>query len=158
MGFRQTSQIVDRFVRFGKRNQVTKFFAARKNLDDTAFVFGNVIAMQLIIGQTGGAKMIVIQYGVFDFRSGQVGCQIRFPNSLWHPHSTDPRVQSFGQPIGIRSNLTAAITRGDHRQDRLVKRTANNFDSTRCNEVGNAVEVFRMVPVQPLHQWTAGMQ
>src|SRR5207302_10699029 len=48
--------------------------------------------------------------------------------------------------------------RGDHRQDRLVERTADHFDASSGDEAPQSINVLRVPLIDPFHERPAGVQ
>ena len=82
-------QVVDHFLRRAERNQIAQRLAIGKNGQQLAVVFGQVVAVQLALGETGVLEMKVVQQRVFDPRGGQVAGHALFPDPLGHPHAAN---------------------------------------------------------------------
>ena len=66
----------------------------------------------------------------------------------------EPRLE----PVGVSCDLADAVARGDHRQDRLVERPADDLDPAGCDQAGQAIDIFAVPLVEPFHQRPAGVQ
>ena len=88
----------------------------------------------------------------------QVAGEALFPDALGNPHPADLGAEPVFQPFGEGANLADPIARRNHRQDRLVKRPADDLDPPRGDMAGQPIEIFRMMRVEPFHQRAAGVQ
>src|SRR5207244_4338199 len=68
------AKIVDGFLRIGKRNRVPQLLAPRKDLEEPAFVFRKVVAVQLVFAKPPRSEMKVVENRVFDAGLGNVAC------------------------------------------------------------------------------------
>ena len=102
--------------------------------------------------------MEVVENGVFDARIDQVAGERLLPHPFGHPHAADGRPQAVLQPAAVAADLADAVAAGDHRQDRLVERAADDLDPPLARKLGQAIDVFGMGRVEPFHQRTAGVQ
>ena len=113
---------------------------------------------ELGIVQSRSLEVKVVENGVLDAGVGQIACQRLFPHPFGNPHAADRGPQAVLQPAGIAADLTDAVARGNHGQDRLEKRPADDLDLPAIDQFGQAVDIFRMIGVQPLHQRAAYVQ
>jgi len=156
--FRHLGQILDRLLRRAEGDQVAEPLAAWEHRKHAAFVLGQQMAGQLIVGQPGRFEVEVVQHGVFDAGVNQVAGERLLPNALGRPEAADRRAQPVLQPTGVAANLTNPILRRNHRQDRLEIRAAENLDPPGLAQTGQTVEIVRLVFGQPFHQRAARVQ
>src|SRR5262245_15615874 len=114
--------------------------------------------MELFVGQAGVFEMKVVEDRVFDVGGGKIGGERLLPDALRHPHALDFRAEPQLKPIGIGRDLSNAVARRDHCQDRLVERTADDLNAAGSDQAAKTVDVFRMPLVEPLHERPASMQ
>jgi hypothetical protein len=62
------------------------------------------------------------------------------------------------QPLGVCPDLPDAVPRGDHRQDRLIKRPADDLHAARRDQPRQSLDVFRVPLLDPFQQRPAGVQ
>ena len=72
------------------------------------------------------------------------------------PRHLAPR--RFSIQVREHPDLPDPVARRDHRQDRLVERAADDFDSPGRHMPGQPVEIFGMMGVEPFQQRPAGVQ
>lgn len=155
---RDATQIVDGLLRSLKGNEVAERLTAGKDGEEPAVILGDVVAVKLVFDQASIFEMEVVQNRVLHAGIGQVTGEGLLPDALGHPHPLDVGTQAIFEPGGVGLDLADPIAGGDHRQNRLVKRAADDFDAPRGNEPRQAVHVFGVAVVEPLHEGTAGME
>ena len=116
------------------------------------------MAGQLRLGQAGTLEVEVVQHGVLDAGVDQIAGERLLPDPLGHPKAADRGPQAVLQPAGVAANLADAVPRGNHRQDRLEIRPAEDLDPPLLDQLGQPVHVFGMMRGQPFHQRAAGVQ
>ena len=80
------------------------------------------------------------------------------PDPFGDPHAADRRAEAVLQPAGVAADLAHAVPAGDHRQDRLEERPADDLDAALGGQFGQAVDILGVDRVEPFHQRTAGVQ
>ena len=124
----QLGQVVDRLLRVGEGDRVAEPLAAGEDREHAALVFGQQVAGQFRLGQAGALEVEVVEHGVFDAGVDQVAGERLLPDPLGHPQAADRGPQAVLQPAGVAADLADAVPRGDHRQDRLEVRPAEDLD------------------------------
>ena len=102
--------------------------------------------------------MRIVENDVFRAGGGHVGCQALFPNPFRYPHAANLCAQAVFQIIAIAANLPDPIARGNHRQNRLEEGAADDFHSPRRHQRRQAIQIFRMMRIEPFDQRAAGVQ
>ena len=146
---------INRFVWGSEWNQIAKGFTAGKNIDGAAIIFGNKMSHQRFGIEARIFEMKVVEQRVLNFGFCQIPRQALFPNPFRNPHPPNLASESIFEPSGETRDLADSISRGDHRQYRLIERAANDFYSAGCNQSRQSIEVFRMSLGQPFDQRTA---
>ncbi len=102
--------------------------------------------------------MEIVEDRVFDAGVDQIAGERLLPNPLGNPDAADGGAQAILQESGIAADLSDAIPRGNHRQDRLEICPAENLDPSLLDELGQPVDVLGLVRGQPFHQRAADVQ
>src|SRR5271165_58605 len=74
-------------VRLLERDRVAEGFGARENLQQAALVLGEVVAKEVVAGDSRVLEMKVVEDCVFDASLGDGRDQMLLPDSLGHPHT-----------------------------------------------------------------------
>ncbi len=102
--------------------------------------------------------MEVVENRVFDAGIDQVVGECLLPDPFGNPQAADSRAEAVLQPAGVTADLADAVPAGDHRQDRLEERPADDLDTALGGHLGQAVDILGVNGVEPFHQRTAGVQ
>ena len=156
--FGHLGQIVDGRLRIGERNRVAQPLAAGEDRKHAAFVFGDQMARELLLGHAGAFEMEIVENRVFDAGIDQIAGEILLPNAFGNPHAANGRPQAVLQPAGVAADLADAVAGGNHRQNRLEKRPAQNFNAALIDQTGQAIDIGRLMGVEPFHQRAAHVQ
>ena len=128
--FGHRPQVIDRILGLLKRNHIPQSFAAGQHIEDLGVVLGHVVAVQLLAREPGILEVEVVEHRVADPRLDQIAGERLFPNALGDPHAADFCAEPSFEPFGIGGDLSDAIARRDHRQDRFKIGPADDFDPT----------------------------
>ena len=139
-------------------NGVSQRLTARENCQQLAVVLRQVGAVELVFHEAGVLEVEVIKDGVLHAGNGQIAGEGLLPNPLGHPQPLHVRAQAAFEPGGVRFNLADPVPRGDHRQNRLIERPADNFNPPAADEPRQPVDVVAVMLVEPFHQRAAGVQ
>ena len=146
------AEIADRLLRLGEGDRVTELLAAGKNLQQPAFILGEVIAVKLLVAEAGTFEVMVVEDGVFDSRAGDVGGEVLLPDALGHPHAADLGAEELLQVARVRRDLADAVEGGNSRQDRLVEGPADDLDLAAFGECPQGIDIFAVSVDQPFQQ------
>ncbi len=114
------AEIFERFVRFVPGHEVPHFLGVREDLEQPAVVFGQVVAEEFGLAETSALEVEVVEHGVLDSGLGQGRDEVLFPNPFGHPHAANRFPEHFLEICGIVTDLSHAVSVGDHRKDRLL--------------------------------------
>ena len=155
---REPGQVADRFLGRGEGDRVPQLLAAGEDAQHAAFVLGDQVALELRIGQAGHLEVEVVEDRVLDAGVDQVVGEGLLPDPFGNPHAADGRAEAVLQPAGVAADLADAVPAGDHRQDRLEERPADDLDAALGGQFGQAIDILGVDRVEPFHQRTAGVQ
>ena len=114
--------------------------------------------MQLVIGPTSIAEVVVVQQRVLDICFGKLRGERLLPDTFRHPHATDIGAKAILKPLGVSLDLANTIPRWDHRQDRFEVGSTDDLNPASLDQTGKPIEVLRVRFGQPLHQRATGVQ
>ncbi len=77
--------------------------------------------------------MIVVENRILHPGRNDITNELAFPDSLGHPHAGNLRIELFVEPNSILGDLAHPISTGEHREDRFIERSADDFDSAGCD-------------------------
>ncbi len=152
------AEIIHRLLRLGKRNCVAELLAARENLEQPPLVFGEVIAVQLVVAEAGAFEMVVVEDRVFNSRAGHVGGKVLFPDTLRHPHAADLGTEELFEVPRVGRNLAHPVVRGNSRQDRFVEGAANDFNLAALGQGPDRIDILAVRVGQPFQQATGNVK
>ncbi len=151
-------QVVDRLFGIAEGDRVPQLLAPREDRHHAAVVLGRVVTGQVVVGQSGGLEVEVVEHGVLDAGGHEVAGERLLPNTLGDPHAADRRPQAVFEPLGVHADLAHPVAGRDHRQDRLEERAADDLNPPLGDQFGQPIDVARVVGVEPLHERAAGVQ
>src|SRR5580698_272382 len=152
------AEIANRLMRFGKRNRIAQLFTAGENLEQTSLVLGEVIAVKLLVPQTGAPEMMVVKDRIFDPRARDVRSEILLPNAFGHPHAANFGPEKLLQIARVGRDLADAVMGRNSRQDRLVKRPADDLELAALGQGAERVDVLAVRVNQPFQQAAGNVQ
>ena len=103
------------------------------------------MAGQLRIGQPGALEMEIVEDGVFDAGVDQIAGERLLPHPLGHPNAADGGAEAILQKTGVAADLSDAVPRRNHREDRLEICPAENLDAALLDKLRQPVNVFGLV-------------
>ena len=77
-----------------ERDQVAQQLAAREDADKPVLLFGQVIAVELVVAEPGHLEMKIIDHHVVDARGRDVLRHLRLPDPLGKPHALRRRTRA----------------------------------------------------------------
>src|SRR5262245_51191086 len=69
------TEVVDRGLRLLERNRVAERLAAGKDRNHAAIIFGQVVTVELLVGESGVLEVEVVEDRVFNVCGGKIGSE-----------------------------------------------------------------------------------
>ena len=153
----EAAEMIDRLFRGPEGDDIPEPLAHREDRERRPVPLGEPVAVELILGKTGGLEVGVVEDRPLDPGAGEISGHARIPHPFRQPHAADPGVEAALEPGGVAADLADPIAWREHRQNRLVERPADNLDLAFVGQPRQPVEILRVVGVEPLGERAAGV-
>ena len=153
----EAAEMIDRLFRGPEGDDIPEPLAHREDRERRPVPLGEPVAVELILGKTGGLEVGVVEDRPLDSGAGEISGHARIPHPFRQPHAADARLEAALEPGGVAADLADPVAWREHRQDRLVERPADNLDLAFVGQPRQPVEILRVVVVEPLGERAAGV-
>ena len=107
-------------VGFLEGDRVPQGFGTGKDLEQGAFLFGEVVTKEIVAGYSRALEVEVVEDGVFNARLGDRRDEVLLPDPLGNPHAADLGWKELFEIGRVIANLPHPVAVGNHGHDRLL--------------------------------------